>query len=161
MASLLKGRLRFAANSPHIWWGVSIENKQHGLPRLRDLQESPASVRFLSVEPLLEELGRLRLRGVHWVIVGGESGPGARPLKKEWVTSIRDQCTDAGIPFFFKQWGGVRKKYAGRKLDGRTYDGFPVRQNNPVSPTATALAWAREIRKRYDLSQPELLPVLA
>jgi protein gp37 len=161
MASLLKGRLRFAANSPHIWWGVSIENKQHGLPRLRDLQESPASVRFLSVEPLLEELGQLRLRGVHWVIVGGESGPGARPLKKEWVTSIRDQCTDAGIPFFFKQWGGVRKKYAGRKLDGRTYDGFPARQNNPVSPTATALAWAREIRKRYDLSQPELLPVLA
>jgi protein gp37 len=161
MASLLKGRLRFAANSPHIWWGVSIENKQHGLPRLHDLQESPASVRFLSIEPLLEELGRLRLRGVHWVIVGGESGPGARPLKKEWVTSIRDQCTDAGIPFFFKQWGGVRKKYAGRKLDGRTYDGFPARQNNPVSPTATALAWAREIRKRYDLSQPELLPVLA
>jgi protein gp37 len=161
MASLLKGRLRFAANSPHIWWGVSIENKQHGLPRLRDLQESPASVRFLSIEPLLEELGRLRLRGVHWVIVGGESGPGARPLKKEWVTSIRDQCTDAGIPFFFKQWGGVRKKYAGRKLDGRTYDGFPARQNNPVSPAATTLAWAREIRKRYDLSQPELLPILA
>lgn len=161
MASLLKGRLRFAANSPHIWWGVSVENKQHGLPRVRDLQESPASVRFLSIEPLLEELGRLRLKGIHWVIVGGESGPGARPLKKEWVTSIRDQCTDVDVPFFFKQWGGVRKKRAGRALDGRTYDGFPSRLSNPVTPVAVALAWAREIRQTYDASQSELLPVLA
>ncbi len=161
MASLLKGRLRFAANSPHIWWGVSVENKQHGLPRVRDLQESPASVRFLSIEPLLEELGRLRLKGIHWVIVGGESGPGARPLKKEWVTSIRDQCADVDVPFFFKQWGGVRKKRAGRALDGRTYDGFPSRLSNPVTPVAVALAWAREIRQTYDASQSELLPVLA
>jgi hypothetical protein len=95
------------------------------------------------------------------VIVGGESGPGARPIKREWVTSIRDQCVDAEIPFFFKQWGGVRKKRAGRALDGRTYDGFPARTNNPVSPLATALAWASEIRKTYNASQSELLPVLA
>jgi protein gp37 len=161
MASLLNGRLRFAANSPHIWWGVSVENKQHGLPRLRDLQASPATVRFLSIEPLLEGLGRLRLDGIHWVIVGGESGPGARPLNRDWVTSIRDQCVDAGIPFFFKQWGGIRKKRAGRALDGRTYDGFPARTNHPVSSIATALAWASEIRKAYDASQSELLPVLA
>ncbi len=161
MASLLKGRLRFAAKLPHIWWGVSVENKQHGLPRVRDLQESPASVRFLSIEPLLEELGRLRLRGIHWVIVGGESGHGARPLKKEWVTSIRDQCSDADVPFFFKQWGGVRKKRAGRALDGRIYNGFPSRLSNPVTPVAVALAWAREIRQTYDASQSELLPVLA
>jgi protein gp37 len=161
MASLLSGRLRFAAESPHIWWGVSVENRQYGLPRIHDLRESPASVRFLSIEPLLEGLGRLRLSNIHWVIVGGESGHGARPLKKEWVTEIRDQCLDTGIPFFFKQWGGVHKKRAGRLLDGRTYDGFPVRVCNPVSPLVTALGWAREIREQYDGSQRELLPVLA
>jgi len=161
MASLLKERLRFAASSEHIWWGVSVENKQHGLPRLRDLQASPAAVRFLSIEPLLEGLGRLRLDGIHWVIVGGESGPGARPIEREWVTSIRDQCVGAEIPFFFKQWGGVRKKRAGRALDGRTYDGFPARTNNPVYPLATALAWASEIRKTYSASRSELFPVLA
>jgi protein gp37 len=161
MASLLKGRLRFAAEAPHIWWGVSVENKEHGLPRLRDLQKSPVSVRFLSVEPLLEGLGRLNLNGIHWVIVGGESGHGARPLKREWVTSIRDQCEEAGVSFFFKQWGGVRKKKAGRELDGQTYDGFPVRISNPVSPLATALHWAREIQEEYAASRAELLPVLA
>jgi protein gp37 len=161
MANLLRGRLRFAAESRHIWWGVSVENRRHGIPRVRDLREAPACVRFLSVEPLLEELGRLNLRGMHWVIVGGESGHGARLLKKEWVTSIRDQCKEAGVPFFFKQWGGVRKKRAGRTLDGRTYDGFPERVSNPVSPATTALSWAREIRKKYDSSLAELLPVLA
>ena len=161
MASLLKGRLRFAAEAPHIWWGVSVENKEHGLPRLRDLQKSPVSVRFLSVEPLLEGLGRLNLNGIHWVIVGGESGHGARPLKREWVTSIRDQCEEAGVSFFFKQWGGVRKKKAGRELDGQTYDGFPVRISNPVPPLATALHWAREIQEEYAASRAELLPVLA
>lgn len=159
MASLLRGRLRFAATAPHIWWGVSVENKKHGLPRLRDLQESPAGVRFLSVEPLLEGLGRVDLNGIHWVIVGGESGNGARPLKREWVTSIRDQCNEAGVPFFFKQWGGVRKKSAGRVLDGRTYDSLPARITNPVSPAPTALRWAREIQEEYSTS-PELLPVL-
>lgn len=161
MASLLRGRLRFAAESKHIWWGVSAENREYGLSRIRDLRESPASVRFLSIEPLLEGLGRLRLSGIHWVIVGGESGCGARPLKKEWVTAIRDQCADAGIPFFFKQWGGVRKKQTGRVLEGRTYDGFPIRVSNPVSPIATALGWAREIREKYDASRGELLPVVA
>ncbi len=161
MASLLHGRLRFAAKSGHIWWGVSVENREYGLPRVRDLCDSPARVRFLSIEPLLEGLGRLSLSGIHWVIVGGESGNGARPLKKEWVTSIRDQCDNARIPFFFKQWGGVRKKRAGRMLDGKTYDGFPARVSNPVSPAATALGWAREIREKYDSSLAELLPVLA
>jgi protein gp37 len=161
MANLLRGRLRFAAELPHIWWGVSVENREYGLPRIRDLRESPARVRFLSIEPLLEGLGRLRLSGIHWVIVGGESGNGARPLKKEWVIAIRDQCRVAEIPFFFKQWGGVRKKRNGRELEGRTYDGFPERISNPISPAATALSWAREIREQYDASQGELLPVLA
>ncbi len=161
MASLLRGSLRFAASVRHIWWGVSVENKQHGLPRLHDLQKSPAAVRFLSIEPLLEGLGRLNMDGIHWVIVGGESGHGARPLQKEWVTSIRDQCNDAGVPFFFKQWGGVRKKRAGRDLDGKTYDGFPVRVSNPVSPVTTALSWAREIQQEYAISRSGLFPVLA
>jgi len=161
MASLLRGRLRFAAESAHIWWGVSVENREYGLPRVRDLRETPARIRFLSIEPLLEGLGRFSLNRIHWVIVGGESGHGARPLKKEWVTAIRDQCLDSDIPFFFKQWGGVRKKRAGRILDGRTYDGFPARVSNPVSPLTTALGWAREIRERYDASRGELLPVLA
>jgi protein gp37 len=161
LAGLLNGRLRFAAKAAHIWWGVSVENRRYGLPRIDDLRGAPASVRFLSVEPLLEGLGRISLRGIHWVIVGGESGHGARPLKKEWVTTIRDQCIDAGIPFFFKQWGGVRKKKAGRALEGQTYDGFPARLDNPVSPAATALSWAKEIREKYDSSQSELLPVLS
>lgn len=161
MARLLHGRLRFAAESRHIWWGVSVENKEFGLPRVRDLAASPAIVRFLSVEPLLEDLERVPLSGIHWVIVGGESGHGARPLKREWVTSIRDQCHEAGIPFFFKQWGGIHKKQAGRALDGRTHDGFPTRINNPVSPVATALAWAREIQDAYALSQSKLMPISA
>lgn len=160
LASLLRSRLRFAAKASHIWWGVSVENKQHGLPRLLDLQKSPAAVRFLSIEPLLEGLGRINLKGIHWVIVGGESGYGARPLEKEWVTSIRDQCERANVPFFFKQWGGVRKKQAGRSLDGQIYDGFPTRINHPVSPAVTALHWAREIQEGYAASQA-LLPVLA
>jgi len=160
MAELLRGRLRFAGNQAHIWWGVSVDNRAYGLPRLHDLQNAPAVVRFLSIEPLLEGLGEFSLDGIHWVIVGGESGYGARPLRKEWVTSIRDQCSEAGIPFFFKQWGGVRKKSAGRALDGQTYDGFPARTKNPVSPVATALAWAREIRESYATSSGELLPIL-
>jgi len=160
MASLLRGRLSFAATAPHIWWGVSVEDRKYGLPRLADLQEVPATVRFLSVEPLLEGLGKLNLNGIHWVIVGGESGHGARPLKKEWVTEVRDQCEGANVPFFFKQWGGVRKKRAGRELDGQTYDGFPVRTSQPVSPLATAMRWAREIQQEYAGPQSELLPIL-
>jgi protein gp37 len=160
MAVLLKGPLRVAARAKHIWWGVSVENRRYGLPRIDDLRQAPASVRFLSVEPLLEELGKVNLKGIHWVIVGGESGHGARPLRKEWVTAIRDQCADARVPFFFKQWGGVRKKMTGRSLDGRTYDGFPVRVKNPVSPLDTALRWAHEIREKYGSAEAGLLPIL-
>lgn len=125
MRELLSGPLRAAASASHIWWGVSVENRQHGLPRIEQLRATPAAVRFLSIEPLLEDVGRLDLGGIHWVIVGGESGPGARPMKQQWVESIRQQCAVAAVPFFFKQWGGVRKKLAGRILDGRTYDERP------------------------------------
>jgi protein gp37 len=126
MCEMLRTRLRFAAGRPHIWWGVSVENRRHGVPRIAELQAAPAAVRFLSIEPLLEDLGTLELLGVHWVIVGGESGYGARPMRREWVISIRRQCREHGIPFFFKQWGGVHKATAGRQLDGRTYDEMPL-----------------------------------
>jgi protein gp37 len=131
MRELLHGRLRFAAAKRHIWWGVSVENRKHGLPRIQDLLRTPAAVKFLSIEPLLEDLGEIELSGVHWVIVGGESGPGARPMSKEWVVSIRRQCRECSVPFFFKQWGGVRKKRAGRLLDGHTYDEMPMDALNP------------------------------
>jgi len=125
LRDLLKTKLRFAATEQHIWWGVSVENRKHGMPRLRHLQESPARMRFLSIEPLLEHLGRISLRDIHWVIVGGESGAGSRPMDARWVKSIRDQCLAQDVPFFFKQWGGTRKRETGRTLDGRTYDAFP------------------------------------
>lgn len=127
MRSLLNGSLRFAAEQPHIWWGVSVEDRKYGVPRIAQLQDTPAQTRFLSIEPLLQDIGVLDLSGISWVIVGGESGVGARPLKEEWVISIRDQCQAAGVPFFFKQWGGVHKSRTGRALHGRTYDEFPQR----------------------------------
>ncbi|MBI1852631.1 MAG: phage Gp37/Gp68 family protein [Planctomycetes bacterium] len=114
------------SSARHIWLGVSVEDKSFGLPRIDGLRASTAAVRFLSVEPLLESLGPLDLREIDWVIVGGESGPGARPLDRRWVREIRDQCVTAGVAFFFKQWGGVRKHRTGRILDGRTWDEFPV-----------------------------------
>jgi len=90
------------------------------------LREVPAAVRFLSIEPLLEDVGELDLAGIHWVIVGGESGAGARPMREEWVVPLRDQCADQGVPFFFKQWGGVQKGKHGRLLKGRTHDEMPL-----------------------------------
>lgn len=125
MAALLTGKLQKAAKATHIWWGVSVENRKQGLPRIAKLRGAKPAVAFLSVEPLLEDLGKVNLNGIHWVIVGGESGPGARPMSPEWVRNLRNQCLNAEVPFFFKQWGGVRKKEAGRRLDGRTYDEFP------------------------------------
>lgn len=118
----------------HIWLGVSVEDRKYGLPRIDHLRAASARVRFLSVEPLLEDLGRVELDGIDWVIVGGESGPGARPMKEEWVLSLRDQCRAAGVPFFFKQWGGLRKKLAGRRLDGQHYDEMPFDVAKLVAP---------------------------
>jgi protein gp37 len=118
---------------PHnAWLGVSVENRKHGLPRIEALRKVKAKVRFLSVEPLLESLGDIDLAGIDWVIVGGESGPGARPMEPEWARTVRDQCTRAGVPFFFKQWGawgadGYKrsKKANGRKLDGKIWNELP------------------------------------
>jgi protein gp37 len=133
MRDLLKTKLRFASPKPHIWWGTSVEDKEYGLPRIEHLRSAPAGIRFLSIEPLLEDLGVFKLSGIHWVIVGGESGPGARPMNREWVISVRRQCRQQNVPFFFKQWGGVRKSRNGRLLDGRTYDEMPAGGRRPIT----------------------------
>lgn len=126
MSDLLSNELYEASQMNHIWWGVSVEDRKSGLPRIDFLRKSPAKVRFLSVEPLLEDLGEIDLTGIDWVIVGGESGRGARPMEKDWVLSIQQQCEEAKVPFFFKQWGGVQKKKAGRLLNGRIYEAMPI-----------------------------------
>ncbi len=140
MAEMLRTSLGFASRSPHIWWGVSVEDRRHGLPRVDELRDAPAGLRFLSVEPLLEDLGAVDWKGIGWVIVGGESGAGARPLDAAWVRSLRDQCSAAGVPFFFKQWGGVRKAKAGRLLDDRTHDEIPARSLVAVPDAAVRAA---------------------
>ena len=109
---------------PNVWLGTSVESADY-LWRLRELQATRAAVRFASFEPLLGPVAGPDLKGIHWAIVGGESGPGARLLKIEWVRAIRDRCEEQDVAFFFKQWGGTRKKKAGRHLDGRTWDGRP------------------------------------
>lgn len=110
--------------TPNIWMGVTVENERH-VDRIDHLRRVPSAVRFLSLEPLLGPLRNLNLEGINWVIVGGESGPGARPMNPEWVEDLRDQCLNNDVPFFFKQWGGVQKKKAGRLLDDRTWDEMP------------------------------------
>jgi protein gp37 len=125
---------RYTPSDPlpsHIWVGVSVEDRRSSR-RIDHLRQTNAAIRFLSVEPLLEELGRLNLEGIHWVIVGGESGPGFRPMKAEWARSVRDQCVEANVPFFFKQWGGIRPKSAGNLLDGRIWAQYPRFQPHPA-----------------------------
>lgn len=158
MRDLLRGRLQFAAELRHIWWGVSVEDRRFGLPRVDHLRESSAAMKFLSVEPLLEDLGAIDFTGIDWIIVGGESGPRARGMPAEWVRPIRDHCVACGIPFFFKQWGGVRKHTTGRLLDGRSWDEFPPRQTVPIP----SLAYRRNmianlsIKNDYILAMPIL-----
>jgi protein gp37 len=110
--------------TPNIWVGVSVENERHKY-RIDHLRLIKAEIKFVSFEPLLEPLGILNLEGIDWVIVGGESGPGARPMEESWVIGIRNQCIEEGVPFFFKQWGGFNKKKSGRLLDGRTWNEMP------------------------------------
>jgi hypothetical protein len=147
---LTKRADRLAELSPEIewpenvWMGVSVENANY-VDRIDDLRTTGAAVKFLSLEPLLGPLPKLKLKGIDWVIVGGESGPCARPMAPEWATDIRDQCAKAGVAFFFKQWGGKNKKKAGRVLEGKTYDAMP--ETAPTVPVARAsragrtLAW--------------------
>lgn len=110
----------------NVWMGVSVENQDYTF-RIEHLRQTRAKVKFLSLEPLLGPLQRLNMRDINWVIVGGESGPGARLIKEEWVKEIRDQCLITKVPFFFKQWGGIHKKSAGRVLEGRTWNEMPVK----------------------------------
>ncbi len=131
----LAPRLPWPAN---VWMGVSVED-QRVVDRITDLQAVPAAVRFLSCEPLIGPLDALALDGIHWAIVGGESGPKARPMQAEWVESIFRQCRAARVPFFFKQWGGVRKDLTGRELHGRTYDEMP-RRTSPAVQKSTHVA---------------------
>jgi protein gp37 len=118
----LDPKIKWPAN---VWMGVSVEN-QSFTSRIEHLRKAGAHIKFLSLEPLLGPLSNLDLRGIDWVIVGGESGPGARPMREEWVIDVRDQCLEADTPFFFKQWGGVSKKRSGRVLQGRTWNQLPV-----------------------------------
>jgi protein gp37 len=117
----LSSQLKWTDN---IWMGVSVESDKFTY-RIDSLRKTKAKVKFLSLEPLLGPLPKLKLRGIHWAIVGGESGPGARPIEKDWIVDIRKQCKKAKVPFFFKQWGGVWKKKNGRLLEGRTWDQMP------------------------------------
>lgn len=151
LSDLLSGRLRQAADCDHIWWGVTVENKREGLTRIQHLRCTPVPIRFLSIEPLLEDLGAIDLRGLSWVIVGGESGPGARPMLKDWVLSLKEQCSAARVPFFFKQWGGVWKSRSGRSLQGKFYNEQPKTSHYPVLPRAERLAYAISIQA--DLAQ--------
>jgi protein gp37 len=124
LQKFINDRYKDRAAPAHMWFGVSVENKQ-ATSRIVHLQKTRASVRFLSIEPLIAPVGELTLDNIHWVIVGGESGPGARPMKPEWAIDIRNQCVTARVPFFFKQWGGRSAKAGGRMLDGKVWSQFP------------------------------------
>ena len=130
----LSTKLPWPAN---VWMGVSVESSRV-VGRIDDLRRAPAAVRFLSCEPLISFLGNLNLAGIHWVIVGGESGPGARPMREVWAQAIRSQCESRGVPFFFKQWGGIRKERFGREMNGQTYDDMPARHVIPLVPVRAA-----------------------
>ncbi len=124
MRNFLRKRYGEKRGPAHMWFGVSVEDGSKK-SRIQHLHDAPAGVRFLSIEPLIGPMGKIHLTGIDWVIVGGESGPGARPMDPDWVRDIRDQCSKADVAFFFKQWGGLRPKSGGRKLDGKTWSQFP------------------------------------
>lgn len=143
MAQLVRSLPPHLQSLPNVWLGVSVENRRHGVPRIDSLRATPCFIRFLSIEPLLEHLGQMEFCGLDWVIVGGESGRGARPMDAKWVRDIRDACSRDAVPFFFKQWGGPQKSKTGRVLDGRTYDDYPAPHGHcPPSPPS-----ARERRR--------------
>ena len=152
LRDLLGKELATAAMKPNIWWGVSVEDRKHGLPRIDLLRQAPAAVRFLSVEPLLEDLGEINLEGIHWVIVGGESGAGARVMRPEWVNSVHEQCKRGNVAFFFKQWGGIWKSRTGRLLNDRTYDEFPAIVRAPVPERGARDQLAARLRKHFSIN---------
>lgn len=133
MRNFLRQRYGGGRGPAHMWFGVSVEDGTKK-SRIRHLQDAPAGVRFLSVEPLIGPVGKVDLTGIDWMIVGGESGPGARSMDADWVRALRDQCLASDVAFFFKQWGGLRPKSGGRQLDGREWNGFPG--NSRLLPAA-------------------------
>ena len=133
----VNSRFQDRAVPDHIWLGVSVEDGQRK-SRIQHLRETRAGVRFLSIEPLIGPIGKLDLTGIHWVIVGGESGPRYRPMEINWAREVRDQCKEAGVPFFFKQWGGFRPKSGGRELDGAEWDQFPKTSRTATLPLVAA-----------------------
>lgn len=134
----LRGLSRSLNWQPQVWMGVSIENEDY-ISRADDLRKTGAHVKFLSIEPLLGPLHKINLKGIHWAIVGGESGPGARPIDAEWVRELRDRCEREGVAFFFKQWGGVMKSRTGRLLDGQTWDQMPRRSEGHLVQLSAAM----------------------
>lgn len=147
MTRYLRARYGRALAPPHIWLGVSIEDAVNTV-RLKHLLAAQASVKFVSFEPLLGPIGQIDLGGIHWAIVGGESGPGARPMEEDWALEIRDQCRAAKVAFFFKQWGGVRPKSGGRLLLGREWNEYPrIAQNPRKNAASEAASYRREARQ--------------
>lgn len=147
--NLLRRSHEILFDLPNVIAGVSVEDRTYGVPRIDLLRQAKVSRRFLSVEPLLGDLGELNLTAIDWVIVGGESGPGARSMDPAWARRVRDQCAEQGVPFFFKQWGGVQKKKAGRTLDGVLHNAFPAEVElppTPPSPAQRSLIQAAELR---------------
>jgi protein gp37 len=138
MRRYVNQRYRNSKAPEHIWLGVSVEDESKR-SRIVHLQQTAACIRFLSMEPLIGPPGNLNLRGIHWVIAGGESGPHARQMKLEWAVSVKDQCVDQRVPFFFKQWGGFRPKSGGRLLEDREWNGFPVLPPTVSNPAALYL----------------------
>ncbi len=160
LSRLLSTKLKAAAQFRHIWWGVSVEDQKYGLPRVEHLQAAPAAVRFLSIEPLLADVGDFDISGIDWAIVGGESGHGARPMEQAWVERILKLCRAEKVAFFFKQWGGVHKSTTGRMLHGRTYDEMPVFQTKLMPEKkfrqTRAQFWNNRALRRWS-SQPNNL----
>jgi protein gp37 len=139
MRRYVNNRYKDAPVPGHIWLGVSVEDGKRK-SRIQHLRETNATVRFLSIEPLIGPVGALDLNGIHWVIVGGESGPRSRPMKEEWALEVRDQCLKADVYFFFKQWGGFRPKSGGRELEGRVWNGLPETADRPSHREAVVAA---------------------
>ena len=163
LRDLLSTKLRFASEQRHIWWGVSVEDKRYGLPRVQHLRSAPAAVKFLSIEPLLEDLGSFNISGIDWAIIGGESGRGARPMDERWVLKLLKLCRREDVDFFFKQWGGVRKSTTGRLLNGRTYDEMPSLSAAEI-PSRTnrqsaALTWKNKAERW--MSPPAHMPLVS
>jgi protein gp37 len=163
LRDLLSTKLKFAAGQRHIWWGVSVEDKKYGLPRVDHLREATAAIKFLSIEPLLEDLGHFDMSGIDWAIVGGESGHGARAMEEAWVDAILKACRKQKVAFFFKQWGGVHKSTTGRALHGRTYDEMPPQlpKAMPERKSRALAAGAWQNRAKYWLSPPNIVALEA